>query len=353
MQDTEYREAGESSDSGDALYGAVRSMRKSYARYFLALIAYTAVAYFVIIAFELAAILIFNAPEILSNIYVNWLLNTVPTYIFGFGVFYLIIRKMKTYGKEKSRITVPEFLIFFCIANLLMTVGALIGNLLNAQISALIGKEIKNDVSDMIESTPIWLIILVVVIIGPLIEELLYRKFFIDKLGFYNEGAAIITSALAFGLFHGNFYQFFYAFLLGIVLAAIYSKTRNLAYSYIMHALINFFGSVVSIFVMRAYEKYDECIKLIEAGEKCDPAVLAGSVLTIVFYLMVNYGTAIFGFVMLIRWRSRIFRKPGSDLLELSAPDCRAAIMKNIGVIAFTVLAVIQFAVGIIQSALA
>ena len=99
-----------------------------------------------------------------------------------------------------------------------MFVGNMIGSSLNGIIGTILGHEIKNSTSDLIETTPLWLVFLVVVIIGPIVEELMFRKLMIDRLGRYGDAVAITVSSIAFGLFHGNFYQFFYAAMLGFVL---------------------------------------------------------------------------------------------------------------------------------------
>ena len=55
-----------------------------------------------------------------------------------------------------------------------------------------------------------------------------------------------MTSALMFGLFHGNLAQFFYAWFLGIVFGYVYYKTGNVIYTMLMHMTINFVGGVVA-----------------------------------------------------------------------------------------------------------
>ena len=46
----------------------------------------------------------------------------------------------------------------------------------------------------------------------------MFRKLLIDRIVPFGQRVAVVVSGLAFGLFHGNFYQFFYAFSLGAVL---------------------------------------------------------------------------------------------------------------------------------------
>jgi len=56
---------------------------------------------------------------------------------------------------------------------------------------------------------------------------------------------AIVISALSFGLFHMNFYQFFYAVLIGFIAAYAYTLTGKLRWSIAIHSFVNFIGSIV------------------------------------------------------------------------------------------------------------
>ena len=68
----------------------------------------------------------------------------------------------------------------------------------------------------------------------------------------FGEKPAVILSGLAFGLIHGNLTQFFYAFGLGIAFGYIFVKTGKVKYPIILHMIINFLGSVVSVLVLNA-----------------------------------------------------------------------------------------------------
>ena len=90
-----------------------------------------------------------------------------------------------------------------------------------------------------------WLSLVFVSIFAPMVEEFIFRKVLIDRMRVYGDTAAIVVSALMFGLFHGNFSQFFYAFFLGILFGYIYTITGKLRYSVMMHMIVNFLGGVV------------------------------------------------------------------------------------------------------------
>ena len=49
----------------------------------------------------------------------------------------------------------------------------------------------------------------------------MFRKLIIDRMSIYGDKLAIIVSSIAFGLFHGNFYQIFYATLIGFILGYV------------------------------------------------------------------------------------------------------------------------------------
>ena len=77
------------------------------------------------------------------------------------------------------------------------------------------------------------------------------RRFLIDRTAVYGERAAIVFSAVAFGLFHGNLFQFFYAAGIGLLLGLLYVRTGRLIYTVTLHSLINLIGAVVSPLIMQ------------------------------------------------------------------------------------------------------
>lgn len=91
------------------------------------------------------------------------------------------------------------------------------------------------------------LMILVVGIIGPVCEELMFRGIIFHRLkDWIKPEIAIVISALLFGIYHGNVVQFFYAACMGVMLAIVYDKTGTLWTSIVAHVAANLwslFGS--------------------------------------------------------------------------------------------------------------
>ena len=81
---------------------------------------------------------------------------------------------------------------------------------------------------------------LMVAVAAPLLEETLFRgiilKALLKKVKPYR---AILITAIAFGVFHMNPWQFLYATVLGLFLGYMYWKTRSLFYSILVHMLLN------------------------------------------------------------------------------------------------------------------
>lgn len=91
----------------------------------------------------------------------------------------------------------------------------------------------------------IWML-LTVSVIGPLVEELLFRGlvFHLFERSFQSERAAILLSALLFGIWHGIFVQAVYTCLIGLILGYLYAKTRKLIWPFLVHLVNNFSGTL-------------------------------------------------------------------------------------------------------------
>ena len=93
-----------------------------------------------------------------------------------------------------------------------------------------------------------WGGILAIAIVGPVLEELLFRGAITKALlQQYNPTKAILISALLFGVFHINPAQILPAFLIGILLAWTYYKTGSLIPCIFMHILNNSLSVYLSI----------------------------------------------------------------------------------------------------------
>ena len=78
-----------------------------------------------------------------------------------------------------------------------------------------------------------------VIVLAPLCEEIIYRGLIIKTIAPYSKSAAVLVSALAFGLMHGNIPQAASAFCTGLIYAVIALKCGSIIPTVIIHGLNN------------------------------------------------------------------------------------------------------------------
>lgn len=79
------------------------------------------------------------------------------------------------------------------------------------------------------------------VLIAPIAEEIIFRFFVIETIAEEKNDStlAVILSGITFALMHGNIRQGVPAFIVGLVLATIYMKRRNLLEVILIHMIFN------------------------------------------------------------------------------------------------------------------
>jgi membrane protease YdiL (CAAX protease family) len=187
-------------------------------------------------------------PTLVGTSIYNFIINTIPIYFIGLPIFILIIRKVpKENINEKSKLTIIQFIKFIIISFAAMYVFNVLGILINLVISILKGSDVINPISNLLRKVNAFQTVIFVGILAPIMEEIIFRKILLSRLRKFGDFFSIFLSALAFGMFHGNLYQFFYAFALGCIFAYIVIQTGTIKYSIILHMIINLFGSVIML----------------------------------------------------------------------------------------------------------
>lgn len=97
---------------------------------------------------------------------------------------------------------------------------------------------------------PLWLEILIYIyicLLGPVLEELLFRGVFLDALKKYGNAFGIIMSSILFGLMHQNFTQCLPAMIMGFFFAAVTLKSGSLIPAIIIHIINNTLSSILMV----------------------------------------------------------------------------------------------------------
>lgn len=228
------------------------------------------------------------APQLFLSQDFLLMLSSIIQYLMAFPVFCICLRSIPKSEPIKARAGTKKTLKFLVVCMLFIYVGNYVSNFLMVKIESMIGKTPENFVNTLLDNTNIWVSILIVGLIGPIFEELIFRKLFIDRLTQYGDMVAILLPALIFGLFHGNFYQFFYAFLLGALFSYVYLKTGNLSYSILLHMFVNLFCGVLPTFIFSMLD-YNQLIELVSTGAITEEYIMANA-LPIFLFLIYSYG---------------------------------------------------------------
>ena len=290
-------------------------------------------------------------PAIVESIYFIWGAQFVALYLIATPIALLVIGRppvgMPTAPKTRARPT--TLLTVSCLMMSAAVAGSILSNILMKVLGALTNHSYENTTTEIVSETPIWLIILLVVIIGPLCEELVFRRALMDRLLPFGELGAIIISGATFGLMHGNLFQLFYTVAVGFLLAYIYAKTRNFLCPLFLHMGFNFIGSVLPMAYIHLLEEIpgeeissDASALLAWLSEHIFP------LLVMLLHLFLMYGMAFAGVVLFFVFYKRIRFAPA--LIPLRGGTQLSARLLNVGMILFAILSVALLGLSLIPT---
>lgn len=281
-------------------------------------------------------------PQVMEHSWGMWLVTFAPLYLIAVPIGLLLLRKVPAKPLEKHDLKPSRYMVTAIICIFMMYAGNILGTIITALLQLLPGVSAGNPILGYATDNALLPKVLFMVILAPVIEEYIFRKQLIDRMHIYGEKLAVITSALMFGLFHGNLSQFFYAFALGLVFGYVYLKTGKLRYSIGLHMLINLIGSVIGPFFL-------EKIAVVDTMETLDWTALEPIMPWLIAfgaYVLVLIGLAITGLVLLCINKRRV--SFASAEMELPKGTRIKTAYVNAGMILLTIGCVALIIVSII-----
>jgi membrane protease YdiL (CAAX protease family) len=187
-------------------------------------------------------VVLISLPILIAGISINRNLIfklIIPTFAVGVVLWY---GQKKTNTSFKESFPLSPIRLSFLFPILIILIGLII---ISAEIATLV-----NLIIPMSESTVLTLleffnknssvVIIVAVIIGPFIEEFLFRGLILRAfLTRYSIAKSVLLSALLFGIYHLDIYTFPSAFLFGVFSGWLFTKTRSLLPCIFIHAINN------------------------------------------------------------------------------------------------------------------
>lgn len=175
---------------------------------------------------------------IIASVYATYNVDNLTNFINNYGGIILILTNIIyiIYIIKKYRIKVnkynlidnyPKIYLFISIPLFLNSLILLINN-------------------QKIPTINIYIALFGSVIIGPILEELVFRYLIYNNLNKFNKkNTSIILSSIIFALVHNGFINIVYAFIIGTILTIIYSKNKNIKEVIILHMVANFMSLLI------------------------------------------------------------------------------------------------------------
>ncbi len=166
-----------------------------------------------------------------------WLVFSFAT---GLLITLLLLRKNEKYTTiEKSvPLPLPQSIVWAVGGIFLAFVAQIIAVLIETSIGIEPGSENTEEIIQLIELFP--LLIIVSSILGPIIEEIVFRKVLFGML--YNRFSFIVAaliSSLLFALAHFDFTHLILYTAMGIVFSYLYVRTKRIIVPIIAHVMMN------------------------------------------------------------------------------------------------------------------
>jgi membrane protease YdiL (CAAX protease family) len=208
--------------------------------------------FFALLAVSLALSLILLFVPSITNFWVRMILQ-LSLYL-GFFVVFLLFRQSVDKSDFNFRVK-PFNIVLLVLAGLCCLVAFMLVQFGFADLYALISS--ITGLPDMGSnnagvSTNIWqylMLVLVVGIVPPIVEELLFRGVIFKELSKVNKWVAVFGSALLFALFHMNPAQFVFQFIMGVIYGFVVMRTGNVIHAMILH-FVNNFSLVTLIYIV-------------------------------------------------------------------------------------------------------
>ena len=175
---------------------------------------------------------------IIASVYATYNVDNLTNFINNYGGIILILTNIIyiIYIIKKNRIKVnkynlidnyPKIYLFISIPLFLNSLILLINN-------------------QKIPTINIYIALFGSVIIGPILEELVFRYLIYNNLNKFNKkNTSIILSSIIFALVHNGFINIVYAFIIGTILTIIYSKNKNIKEVIILHMVANLMSLLI------------------------------------------------------------------------------------------------------------
>ena len=281
------------------------------------------------------------------------LMNSFNVSVVGCLVLGLSLKTLPSVKIEKRSLKFGQILTLILMVYGLAQVGSLMGMPIHTALTSVTyfsdtsTEDALSTLKDsLILNSDTFIRILTVGIMPAIFEELLFRKFLIDRTLRHGEFVSCAMSGIMFGLWHGNFQQFFFAFFLGVLFSFVYIRTGRIIYTMILHASLNLVTSSVTVELLAELLKrmgLDMNKGTIDPNIDYDAVMksILPLMLLLLLWLILLLGLQIAGFVLVIVKRKNF--KLMQIVGELPRKEILRKLTHNVTMWVFFALALLLF----------
>lgn len=301
----------------------------------------------IIYAVQLVGISIGNAvaPMYMADGSFATMSYMLPMYLIGYPIMIALIKRVPVAegAIQKKKMTVGQWIVAFIMSFALVYIGNILGTVITTIIGVFKQSSVENPIVNVTMQLNMVTMLVFMVILAPIVEEFIFRKLLIDRASKYGEGLAIVLSGAMFGLFHANLNQFAFTFIMGCFYGFIYTRTRNVLHTILLHMLNNFMSSIVAMFVMEKSGFLELATAMETASvEELTNMVTAnmGGIMLFFGYALILFVLVIIGVILLIVKRKKFVVNHTEE--ELPKGKRFSTVFLNVGMILFCGLMIVQ-----------
>lgn len=155
------------------------------------------------------------------------------------------------------------------VATLLSVVGMLVLAHGIEFMATPLGLDDRGTTAEFTQMSSDWLCLLAICVVIPMTEEMVFRAGILRKMleSGCNKWVAIVTTAVAFGVLHGNALQALPAMIMGVALGWLYTKTGSLRLCLLAHVANNSLACVEMQYPqLEAYTENSPVVSIVLLG---------------------------------------------------------------------------------------
>ena len=187
--------------------------------------------------------------QILEAFYSNMYYSLIASAVVAIPLLCFFMRRdqraRQTAGMQMVQIQVPAMV--YPLVAVTAFASCIGGNNIILSSGLMQMDETYQQLTEILYSAPMWFQLLGTGVIVPVCEELIFRGLMYNRLKDYVPVKwALLMSALAFGIGHGNLVQGVYGFALGYMMAYLYERTNKFLVPVLFHVVANMVAVLIT-----------------------------------------------------------------------------------------------------------